>query len=81
MTGLVNRLGARFVDIWLPHLTADAISSMPAGCGPACSCSVKSGCTGDGCWYCCLNLACVVTCTCSASNGPCGRDGEYCFEQ
>jgi hypothetical protein len=76
MISSLERLGNRLLDLWIPHLTADAISAMPNGCSPSCACQWHASCpSGSGgytgrCAWACVNLACHVTYACSLPPPP-----------
>jgi hypothetical protein len=74
LAGVTDRVLDRFV----PNITAEALSAVPAGCEPECRCAYLSTCSGcdnskgQGCGYQCTNLNCRITYTCGAgTNGLC----------
>jgi len=74
LAGVTDRVLDRFV----PNITAEALSAVPAGCLPECGCqntSICHGCNnskGQGCAWACLTLGCELIYTCGAGkNGLC----------
>lgn len=79
MVSLISRLGDRLLNAWVPSVTASAISEMPQGCSPTCTCQFNANCPPDSDGFhiscCCINLACHVVCTCDYN---CGFAGNSC---
>lgn len=77
-----SRFGSKLLDLWVPHLTASAITAMPNGCSPTYFCQGSSSCNPGAtyhCELCYVNLACRVSCVCqSPTHSNCAGSGYNC---